>query len=104
MSYVVNSDFTAADSVWYVTRVEISPEEKRLYARIDGWSSQDSKDAGESPIANKSYSVQGDDYDAYFAESILDDADTTTITQIFAYGDAALDTGGDSFFADATPI
>lgn len=106
MSYVLNSDFTAAESVWYVTRIETDPEQKSLFARIDGWSSQDSKDASETPIGNKTYRIDNSsgDYDSYFDESVLDDSGKTVISQIFAYADALNDTNGLSFFDSASDI
>ncbi len=68
-----------------------------------GFKDKDARDDGKEPLsgAEKSYCVNGEDYDKYFSDDAFAKKKTTLGKQAYLYADATLDTEGQSFFATA---
>ena len=99
MNYTPSDGANSLASYWDLGYAEFFPLSSKIKLRFYGWNSQTDYTAAKELIEFKDYVVSGSNFTTYFAESVLDDAGKTIVTQAWVYVLAE-----DTFFATSSPV
>jgi hypothetical protein len=102
MQYETGDGVTHNKSYWRPVAVHIFLDLKRAIIEFQGHTNKAARNAGKSPISNKSYIVDGDMFDNYFTANKLANKDPYAMSYKLAV--EVLDTNSKSFFEGAIDV
>ena len=89
------TDTEYTDAYFKIQEVHYNLGAKRCDFRLDVYKDKDARDASKAKLkgvpTTTRFNVTGDDFDTYFADTVLDDADKNLMKQCYAYAKAQED-------------